>query len=189
MTDFSLACMTDQLKRLIEQDSLRLKALTSVHHLNLPEGYIAAGFVRNLVWDFLHNKCDPTPLNDVDVIYYDDQEADKGQHLYYESRLNNLMPEVKWQVRNQAMMHLRNDDRPYVNVIDAMGFWPEKETAVAVRLLDHGRLECVSAFGFESLFDLKLTHNPRRSKALFDVRIKSKAWFVHWPLLQVVNSK
>lgn len=39
---------------LIKRDPIRTKALHHVSRLNLPQCYIAAGFVRNLVWDSLH---------------------------------------------------------------------------------------------------------------------------------------
>lgn len=173
--------------RLIEKDNIRVKALENVASLDLPECYIAAGFIRNLVWDSLHNKQIPTSLNDVDVIYYDANESNETAHLEYESRLSALMPELNWQVRNQAKMHLRNGDEPYLNSVDSMSYWPEKETAVAIRQLDNQGYECVSAFGFDSLFNLKLSHNPKRTKAIFEHRVKSKQWLEHWPQLVIVS--
>jgi len=59
----------DIIVELIESDKLRLNALACLRLLDLPECYIAAGFVRNLIWDSLHQKLEPTRLNDVDVIY------------------------------------------------------------------------------------------------------------------------
>ncbi|KEQ19641.1 hypothetical protein [Endozoicomonas numazuensis] len=35
--------------QLIQQDSVRMKALDSIRLLNLPQCYLAAGFIRNLV--------------------------------------------------------------------------------------------------------------------------------------------
>jgi len=170
---------------LIKQDALRLQALDCLSLLDLPQGYIAAGFVRNLVWDHLHNKLIPTPLNDIDVIYYDVNEADMNKYKDYQERLNAMMPAVNWQVRNQALMHTRNGDTPYKSALDAMAYWPEKETAVAIRKLSSGELECIAAFGFNSLFNLQLTHNPERDKSVFEQRIKSKGWLEHWHKLSI----
>ncbi|ELJ8579493.1 nucleotidyltransferase family protein, partial [Vibrio cholerae] len=36
---------------LIRKDPIRLEALECVYQLELPQCYIGAGFVRNLVWD------------------------------------------------------------------------------------------------------------------------------------------
>lgn len=171
----------------ITQDSLRLQVLACVCALQLPEGYVAAGFVRNLVWDMLHQKSYPTPLNDVDVIYFDPQQLDPERDACYEAQLQACLPNVRWQVRNQARMHLKNGDAPYVSVQDAMGYWPEKETAVAVRQINHG-YEVLSAFGLESLFELCVSPNPRRSCALFEERLRTKGWLTHWPRLRRVGS-
>lgn len=170
---------------LIEKDELRVKALDCVQQLNLPHCYLAAGFVRNLVWDHLHQKSVSTPLNDVDVIYFDKTESNPDCYQIIESELSLLMPELNWEVRNQAIMHKRNGDKPYLNIIDAMSYWPEKETAVAIRKLDDGSYEYISAFGFQSLFNLQVTHNPKRSLGIFSDRVASKGWLAQWPNLRV----
>lgn len=53
--------------------------------------------------------------------------------------------------------------------------------------LREGSFECVASFGFESLFNLQLTHNPRRSKEVFENRINTKEWLANWPQLRVVS--
>ena len=175
--------VTQLLTQLVRQNPLRSQALTCLRLVNLPEGYIAAGFVRNLVWDHLHNKTITTPLNDVDVIYFDKNEANLKQHINYQAALDKMMPQINWQVRNQALMHTRNGDSPYLSCLDAMSYWPEKETAVAIRELSSGQLDCISAFGFDSLFNLQLSYNPKRDQATFDSRVKTKGWLKHWPKL------
>jgi len=177
----------DKIIKLVERDELRLKAIACVRSLNLPDCYLAAGFVRNLVWDFLHQKLIPTPLNDVDIIYFDQNEANPNTYQAYELTLNKLMPQLNWQVKNQALMHQRNNDVPYTSSLDAMSFWPEKETAVGIRQLSNGNFECISAFGFESLFNLQITYNPKRLKSVFEYRINSKGWLTTWHKLVVVR--
>ncbi|KHT64242.1 nitrate reductase [Photobacterium gaetbulicola] len=168
------------------QDEDRVRALQCARQLNLPQCYLAAGFVRNLVWDHLHDYSEPTPLNDVDVVYFDPDEDDPNQYLFYERQLTQMLPDCHWQVRNQARMHLRNGDTPYSSTLDAMSYWPEKETAVGVRLTGKGEYECIAAFGFESLFELQLTPNPKRPYSLFTERLNGKNWLEHWPKLQVM---
>lgn len=172
---------------IIQQDALRLSAIDALYSLNLPDSYLAAGFVRNAVWDYLHNKPEPTKLNDVDVIYFDAQETEPDKYRDYELSLSRLVPNLNWQVKNQALMHIRNSDAPYKSSLDAMSYWPEKETAVGIRKLSTGRLDCASAFGFDSLFNLELTHNNRRSLSIFEERVKSKAWLDTWPRLRVIS--
>ena len=169
----------------VKQDAIRLKALERVSRLSLPQCYIAAGFVRNLVWDKLHERAEPTTLNDVDVIYFDLDEANELAYQIYEEQLNEQMPALNWQVRNQANMHKRNGDNPYSNSFDAMRYWPEKETAVAMRLGANGDYECIAAFGFKTLFDLALSYNPKGNREAFEYRVHHKKWLQHWTSLRL----
>ncbi|MGF1723156.1 nucleotidyltransferase family protein [Photobacterium nomapromontoriensis] len=176
----------DRIVELIKQDPVRVKALECVSKLGLSQCYIAAGFVRNLVWDALHGFDVATPLNDADVIYFAPDENDPKAYLHHESQLKQLMPEVNWQVRNQALMHTRNGDLPYTSSLDAMSYWPEQETAVAIRQVAPDRYECIAAFGYESLFGYCVTHNPKRSRETFENRVNSKGWLVRWSSLRTV---
>ncbi len=177
-----------QLQRLIEQDSQRMVILRLVATFNLPQGCVAAGLVRNLVWDTLHHHTNSTPLNDIDVIYFDSENLEAARDLAIEMQLSEQMPELNWQVRNQARMHERNGDKPYLDVVDAMSYWPEKETAVAAKINADGMVECISAFGYESLFALQISHNPKRDISSFDQRVTSKNWLTLWPKLTVVRN-
>lgn len=173
------------LQQYLKSDFTRMSALKALQQLNLPSGYIAAGFLRNLVWDKLHDDMS-TPLNDVDVIYYDASKTSHIDDKQLEAKLCKLVPTLNWQVKNQALMHIKNNDAVYNNVIDAMAHWPEKETAVAVKLDNKDNLVAISAFGFDSLFDLKLSHNAKRDKSVFLARVEGKGWQNRWPKL-VIN--
>jgi len=164
---------------------MRIKALECVYELALPDGYIAAGFVRNMVWDHLYRISPPTPLKDIDVIYFNQHQCNCDDDKSYQDELQQLMPAVNWQVKNQARMHIKHGDLPYTSLLDAMRHWPEKETAVGVRMLAPDIFECIAAFGFESLFKGELTHNPKRSRQTFDQRVKEKAWQDTWPFLRI----
>lgn len=175
----------DRIVKQFEADDARLSIIRCVQSLSLPDCYLAAGFVRNFVWDYLHDKSTPALLNDIDVIYFDSNESTPDQFKAYERRLKAMKPHLNWQVRNQAFMHLRNNDKPYVSSVDAMRFWPEKETSIGIRMLSDGSLECISAFGVESLFNLQVSHNPKRLKSIFEQRLNSKGWLKTWPKLSI----
>ncbi|WP_371846828.1 nucleotidyltransferase family protein, partial [Vibrio cholerae] len=88
-----------------------------MYQLELPQCYIAAGFVRNLVWDSLHNNVKLTPLNDIDVIFFDVDCLDANYEKSLELKLSEKMPQLNWQVKNQAKMHLQNGDNPYQSTL------------------------------------------------------------------------
>ncbi|MCM0146995.1 nucleotidyltransferase family protein [Photobacterium galatheae] len=177
--------LADRLSQWLRQDAQRMSVLAVVESLNLPQGYIGAGFVRNLVWDHLHDFTQQTPLNDVDVVYFDRSEQTQENAWQIEAQLNRDYPFVVWQVRNQALMHTRNGDQPYTSTLDAIRHWVECETAVAARCVA-GDLEIIAGFGLASLFAGHLTHNTRRPLATFQTRVEEKQWLKHWPQLKVV---
>ncbi len=167
----------------LKQDHFCYQALLALQQQNLNEGYLAAGFVRNFAWDLMHGYAEKSQLNDVDVIYFDADDLSETVEAKIEQKLSRMMPTVHWQVRNQARMHHRNQDPPYLSSIDAMGYWPEKETAVAARLNTRGEVELVSAFGFDSLFQGQITSNPKRCHSIFRQRVQDKGWLRQWPNL------
>ncbi|WP_418642187.1 nucleotidyltransferase family protein [Vibrio chaetopteri] len=176
-----------QILDLIKQDPIRLSVLEQVRRLDLPQCYVAAGFLRNLVWDHLHNKPVATLLNDIDVIYFDERESNPNAYLDYQHQLSTAMPQLEWQVRNQALMHQRNGDGPYTSTLHAMSFWPEKETAVGIRKLAENEFECIAAFGFETLLFGQITHNPKRDRSIFLQRVEEKQWLTKWSQLKVIT--
>ena len=60
--------------QLIRDDKEMMAILKAAKQLHLPDWWICAGFVRSKVWDTLHHFQEKTPLPDVDVIYYDNQQ-------------------------------------------------------------------------------------------------------------------
>lgn len=171
----------------ITGDPFRMRALHIARELDLPDWCIAAGFVRNLVWDKLHGFEIPTPLEDIDLIYFDPAHASRDHDRDIEAQLAALDSSLPWSVHNQARMHEHNGDRPYFSSLDAMGFWVEQETAVGVRLGSNDEIEVISAFGLDGLFDKRITPNrtKRTGAAAFSARLTRKNWLWIWPELRV----
>ncbi|WP_239480582.1 nucleotidyltransferase family protein [Parashewanella hymeniacidonis] len=170
------------------EDNQRMQVLKTVEtvadEFKLGDCWIAAGFVRNLIWDKLHGY-DSNALNDIDVIHFSKGE-DTSFDLALQSKLTLIQPYLPWSVKNQSLMHTRNGDAPYISCSHSMTFWPEIETAVAVRLLS-GELQINSPFGLESLFLLNLTHNHKRPRTLFNQRCEQKEWLTIYPKLKVLS--
>ncbi|MHC4907291.1 MAG: nucleotidyltransferase family protein [Planctomycetota bacterium] len=177
--------LENQIKYWIKDDLERIEALQTASTLHLNDWCIAAGFVRNLVWDKLHKKQSLTPLNDVDLIYFDPTNPNEESDRLLERHLNSLSM-LPWSVKNQARMHIRNGDSPYSSTCDAMSYWVEIETAVGVRLTKKDEIEMVVPFGVESLFESTITLNTKRAKPQdFYERIENKQWLSIWPNLEV----
>ncbi|WP_299811192.1 nucleotidyltransferase family protein [uncultured Shewanella sp.] len=182
-----------QIKLWLLEDDYRLKALLIAEQLKLNDWMLAAGFVRNLVWDKLHNI--QTELNDIDFIYFDPNDISASRDSEIEAELNRVAPIYPWSVKNQARMHLRNQHQQYASSLDAMSYWPEKQTAVGVSCqlaafstsvdsIESAGLALHSPFDLSCLFDLSLQHNPKAKQALFEQRLRLKGWLQSYPKLR-----
>lgn len=169
--------------KLIESDKLRMKALHAVKTLDLPDWLISAGFVRNIVWGSLFDN--HTDLNDIDVIYYCPSDSSEKRDLSLQKQLLSLEPEFPWSVKNQARMHIRNRDVPYKDTLDAMGYWPEKQTAIGAMLDYNDDTVLRHSFDLSLQFNGQIDHNPARSVNVFNDRVASKGWLKVWPKLQI----
>lgn len=171
---------------ILRSDPQRWHLLGVVAALDLPDCWIGAGFVRNAVWDHLHDR-PVAPLDaDVDVIWYDPHRVEATTDRRIEVRLQAIEPSIKWSVKNQARMHSRNGDSPYSSASDAMRFWPETATAIAVRRNRTGICEIAAPLGLNDLLSLVLRPTSRfavEKRNIYDERIRSKGWSSSWPLL------
>lgn len=183
------------LARLLRADPLRWHLLGIVQSSKLPDCWIAAGFVRNAVWGALHGRNSSPLTTDVDVIYFDPLRTDPSADRAMEQTLHLREPHIRWSLKNQARMHGRNRDAPYASGVDAMRYWPETVTAIAVRRGDGTRapdaeLDIAAPFGLGDLLALVL--RPTLSftgdeHSLFDARVARKNWLYHWPKLIICD--
>lgn len=176
----------DAVKIILLGDSLRLRALSIVRDLGLPDCWIGAGFLRDAVWDHLHGHAPRKPEGDVDVIWFDTENSTSAQDRDLENKLRVLMCDIDWSVKNQARMHLRNGDAAYRSAAHAMTAWPETATAIAIRMTDNDGLEINAPLGLDDLFAMRLRPTPdfaNRKRAIFEERIAGKRWRERYPLV------
>ncbi len=152
--------------------------LRLVSDLDLPDGFVTGGFVRNMVWDHLHGR-PMTPLNDVDVIYFDAERPDPAIDTNLEQELSLRSPKKRWSVVNAARWSPRPRD-----IEDAVRRGPETATAVAVAVDHHDNLTIVAPFGLRDLFDGVV--RPARSDLADQVRtrLEQKRWRKLYPRLR-----
>ena len=120
---------------LLRADPLRMACLWAARELALPDWALGAGFVRNLIWDHLHHKAEPTPLNDIDLIYLDAGDPQGLAERGHQDWLAERLPGQRWEVRNQARMHVRQQVAPFASSLAALSHWVEVPTCIGVRLL------------------------------------------------------
>ena len=176
------------LRALIASDQRRMDVLRAVRDLGLPDCWVAAGFVRNCVWDHVHGFAASPLLEDIDVVWFDAAQCDAECDAAHERALLSRDANLDWSVKNQARMHVRNGDAPYASATDAMRYWPETATAVGVRLGQDDTIEVAAPFGLDDLFGLAVRPTGRfalEKRAVYLARIRAKDWPGRWPRLRI----
>jgi hypothetical protein len=176
----------DDIARFVAAQPGMMHPLKVAAAIALPDSWIGAGFIRNAVWDALHHRPWSSGDGDVDLIYFDPENLDPATEKAHEAALRGKAPDIAWSVKNQARMHLRNEDPPYRDSSDAMAHWLETCTAVAVRL-EEGAVKFSVPYGVEDLLALRVRPTPAglRKPAAFAARLRAKNWLVRWPKLRL----
>lgn len=182
----------DDIIELIQKDEWMMKLLKTVKVLNLPDGWICAGFVRSKIWDTVHGYSERTTLEDIDVIYFDGTNKDEKMEKQLESRLISLLPNVPWSVKNEARMHSRNGVEPYISSTDAIAKFPETATAIGVKLDKQDNLVLIAPHGIEDLINLTVKPTPFftaniERMAIYEKRVQKKNWKRHWNRIIIVS--
>jgi len=175
--------------RIIAQDPVGMEQLRAVRTLALPDWCIAAGFVRNRVWDHLHGIVPARLPVDIDVLYFDASDTSTEREVEFEAGLSELLP-LPWEVRNQARMHVvKKNFPPHRDTAHAMTFWLETVTPVGVWLEADDSLAIIAPLGTDDLLNLRCrpTEFGRGRRSEYDERISSKRWRELWPKVQFLD--
>lgn len=178
--------------QLINEDEKMVEVLRVARSLNLPDWWICAGFVRSKIWDNLHNFSQRTNIPDVDVIYFDRDNAEEVAEKMYEDELKRRLPGIPWSVKNEARMHLANHLPPYSSSEDAISKFPETATALGVKLDEEDQVILTAPCGIEDLINLEVrpttffTESKERA-AIYEERIRKKRWESIWYKVKVFH--
>lgn len=167
----------DLVLEIIASDRWRMGTLSLVAELELPDGWVGGGFVRNAVWDRLHDR-PMTPLNDIDVVYCDPARTDASIDEGLELELLARSPKRPWSVLNVARKGFRS-------VEAAMRKWPETATAVAVRAQSEHRLALIAPYGVTDLVAMLVRPTSPKMVELVKERMEKKRWMKLYPKLEL----
>jgi uncharacterized protein len=173
---------------LVKSDSEMMSVLAVVESLNLPDWMICAGFIRNKVWDYIHNNNTKTQPSDVDVMFFDFQ--DRNAAIDIRKRLENLRPDIGWDIENQAFSHESNNDSPYRDTLDALSKLPETVTSIGIKSCV-GELSLIAPHGIGDLVNCVIRPTPifyryPERKQIVIERLQEKKLFAKWSKLKVM---
>lgn len=185
--------LNDRLVALTRSNTWFMSALVAVRSLGLDSWCIGAGNVRNLVWDAVHEKTEPSSLSDVDVAYFDADCLAPERDTELQFRLARAQPGVPWEVTNQAAVHRWFESHfghpvdPLNSLEEAVASWPEYATSVGIRLEADDSVTVISPHGLGDLFACVVRRNPTRvSVATYNERLAQKRYAERWPKVTVM---
>ena len=181
-----------RLAELLAAEAWMQRALDAVAASGLPDAWIGAGVIRDLVWGGQHGGFDPAVVKDIDVAYFDADDLTMERDMAAQQTLLQLA-DLPWEATNQAAVHRWYQQyfggppvESFASVHDGIATWPETATCVAVR---HGPvgMEICAPHGLADLLGGVWRVNPVRvTPAISQARLARQRVRVKWPLVTVV---
>lgn len=186
---------TSQFEGIVRSTPWLMEALRAAREVGAPDWLIGAGALRTAVWDRLHGFSTPTPLADVDVVFFDPRDLSVKRERQVEEALLAELPGMPWEATNQASVHVWFPEKfgyevePFNSTAEAVATWPETATSVGLRLESDDDLVIVAPLGLDDLLDLVHRRNPARvSVEEYERRLATKRIAQRWPRVRVVAS-
>jgi uncharacterized protein len=182
---------SDRLRALVRESPVLMDALRAVRAVDPPDWLVSAGAIRDLVWDSLHDRSPAVP-RDIDVGFFDPEHLTRAREAEVTAALHRRAPDLPWDAKNQAAVHLWYPRRfgvevaPLRSTAEAVATFPETASCVGLRLKPDDDLLVVAPYGLDDLFGLVCRHNPARAPATsYAQRVSEKGWRERWPKLSV----
>lgn len=191
--------MTDdeaRLRDIVASTGWLMRVLTVVRDSGLPDAWVGAGVLRDLVWGELYGGgFDPGRVRDVDVAFFDPADLRRQRDREATAGLATARPEIPWEASNQAAVHTwyagwfgGGPVEPLRSIADAVATWPETATAVAVRLGPAGDLRICAPLGLADLLAGVWRRNAARvSLSASRERLARHRPAIRWPGVRVVE--
>ena len=191
-----MATEAGRLRAIVTSSRWMTRVLDTVAASGLPDAWVGAGALRDLVWGELYGPgFDPSVVRDVDVVYFDPAHLDRRDDDRATGRLAELWPEPPWEAKNQAAVHIWYHVRfggppvpPFPSIADAVATWPEFATAVAVRRNRPGEIDICAPHGLGDLLAGVWRRNPARVDVPFSrARLARHRPAARWPGVTVIE--
>jgi hypothetical protein len=157
------------LRALIRSSPWHLRVLATVRDVGLPDAWVGAGAVRDLVWGELYGSgFQPAMVRDIDVAYFDPDDLSRERDDRATRDLWEAWPDQPWEAKNQAAVHTWYEAKfgdavaPLGSVAEAIATWPETATTVGVRLDEADEIQVLAPLGLDDLLGGVWRRNPRR---------------------------
>jgi uncharacterized protein len=182
-----------ELGAIVRAEPWLLRALDAVAASGLPDAWIGAGAIRDVVWGHLYGRFDPAEVRDIDVAYFDPADLSRDRDQQAQQALTEIAG-LPWEATNQAAVHTWYHDyfggppvEPFASVHDAIATWPETATCVAVRRDEDGAGIC-APHGLADLLSGIWRPNPVRvTPDVSRARLARQRVRARWPRVTVIQ--
>jgi uncharacterized protein len=162
----NLARVNELLHR-IGAETWLLEALDTVAASRLPDAWIGAGVIRDVIWGQLNSGFEPSTVRDIDVAFFDPADLSSDRDRDATQQLCSLL-DRPWEATNQAAVHTWYHHyfggapvAAFTRIHDAVATWPETATCVSLRITAGGLRVC-APHGLDDLLDGIWRRNPSR---------------------------
>lgn len=183
-----------QLKHLIYAEPWLMTALRTLAALDLPDSWIVAGAIYNMVWNRLTGQSPVRGIKDIDIFYFADGdlsfEAEDNVIKACEPQFAGLPVPVE--IRNQARVHLWFPKHfgfeidPLKDSRDSIGRFSSVAYCIGARLDPAGDIELHTPHGLQDLFSFRVAPNRayNNNRATHDKKAERAKSL--WPQLSIV---
>lgn len=177
---------------LLRRNDWFMTALSVVACSGLPDAWIGAGAIRDVVWGQQYGQFDSAAVNDIDVAFFDPADLGRARDAAAQDAMRALA-DLPWEATNQAAVHTWYHEYfggppadAFDCVHDAVATWPETATCVAVRLRPAG-FEVCAPHGLADLLSGVWRVNPVRvTPEVSRARLARQRVRARWPGVTVV---
>lgn len=182
----------DELVDRVGSEPWLMQALDAVAASGLPDAWIGAGVVRDVVWGQLNGGFDAAEVHDIDVAFFNPGDLSRQGDRAAEHRLAAVL-DRPWEATNQAAVHTWYPGHfggpavpAFTCVHDAVCTWPETATCIAIRMTPAGTDVC-APYGLADLLDGVWRRNPARVSVEFSAaRLARHRVTQRWPSVTVI---
>jgi uncharacterized protein len=180
------------LTELLQRNDWFMTALAVVARCHLPDAWIGAGAVRDVVWGERYGRFALADVKDIDVAFFDPADLGRERDRSAQEALCALA-DLPWEATNQAAVHTWYHEyfggapvEPFGSVHDAVATWPETATCVAVRIRAGG-IEVCGPHGLADLLGGVWRVNPVRvTPEVSAARLARQRVGARWPGVTVI---
>jgi uncharacterized protein len=180
------------LAELLQRNGWFMTALEAVARCRLPDAWIGAGAVRDVIWGAGYDRFAAADVKDIDVAFFDPADLGRERDRSAQETLRALA-DLPWEATNQAAVHTWYHEYfggwpvdPFGSVHDAVATWPETATCVAVRLRADA-IEVCAPHGLADLLGGVWRANPVRvTPEISMARLARQRVRARWPGVTVI---